>query len=87
MPTQSPTIKVQVEIKRGMRRTFELTAAQEHALETVDNMGRVSDAVPFPTARSMVRKGLLAQVGPVWVITSLGYVVRSRVRAKRRAGR
>lgn len=83
MPTQSPTIRVQIEIRRGKRTTFELTAAQERALETVSESGLVSDSVPFATARSMVGKGLLRVRGCQWFITDLGYEVRRRVRAKR----
>lgn len=84
MPSKkSRTIAVQVNLN-GRRRGFELTTMQQQGLETVNQSGRLSDAIPFATARSMTNKGLMARRGAEWFITSLGKQVRGKIRAKRK---
>lgn len=84
MRTRSPVLRVQVTGADRVRRTYELTAAQERALVSVDRDGKVSESVPFETARGLTRRGLLKQQGPHWYITGLGRLVRTRVNAKRK---
>lgn len=80
---KSPTTTVRVaDNKRRQHRRFELTATQVRGLETVLEDGRLSNAIPFHTARSMTNKGLLVQRGPDWFITPLGKQVRRNLRAK-----
>lgn len=78
---KSPTITVRV-TKDHRHRRFELTATQARGLETVAEDGRLSDAIPFHTARSLTNKGLLVQRGPDWFITPLGKQVRRNLRSK-----
>lgn len=83
MPRSAVT-KVQVPSGKG-RITYELTAAKVRALETVAQDGKLSDAVPFATARALTRQRLLEQRGADWFITPLGQLIRRRVRAKQAA--
>lgn len=81
-PPRSATVRVVLNTDKG-RVTYELTRAQVRALATVSASGRVSDATPFATARSLTHRGLLQQRGPEWYVTQLGKSVCQRAVNKR----
>lgn len=85
MPTRTSTTRIILDRRGDRRRRFELTATQVRALETASEAGRISDAIPFASARSMTDKGLLERRGSEWFVTELGKEVRRRVRAKRKS--
>lgn len=78
MPTRTPLVRIALNTERG-RVTFELTQAKVRALEGTRETGRLSDVVPFATARSLARSKLVKQDGPRWLITATGARVRSRL--------
>lgn len=80
----SKVTKVQIHTKNG-RITYELTAAKMRALETVDAAGRVSDAVPFTTARALTRQKMLHLRGSQWFITGLGSQIRRALETQKAA--
>lgn len=85
MPTKTPVVRVQYDHGDGKgRRRYELTNAQIRALSIRDGDrdGRLSEAVPFATAESLVRQGLAVKRGPHWHITRKGRAVGKRARAK-----
>lgn len=84
MPTKTPVVRVQYDHGDG-RRHYELTAAKIRALtpRDGDQSGKVADSVPFATAQSLERQGLLQRRGPNWFITRRGREVGKRARLKR----
>jgi len=85
---KSPTLNVTVRDTKGARITHQLTRAQQQALLTTvaqyDQDGRLqermSEAVPFETARALTRKGMFRAQGPQWILTKYGRAVRGSLR-------